>query len=250
MREASLLVVVALLATSCTLLVSTSDLSGGDAGAPVAFDAGADVSSDSGSTTDAGNGPCSAAGVVFCETFDRADATKTYVNTTDPETSIATDDVMFSSPPRSAKFVITASNNGSPDATLELRPPGSLSDFAFEAKLHIEKNEPGGVGRLLYIKPSGGEEIIVEQSGTVKSGATTSNIGAFAIGKWLSFRLEVRATTQPSKAAIEIDGQRSEVNLASAWVVAPLLVRIGVSEAFSPKNGWIVRWDDVVVRTL
>lgn len=38
--------------------------------------------------------------------------------------------------------------------------------------------------------------------------------------------------------------------LVTAWPAGPVIVRLGVSEANSPTEGWLVRWDDIVVRQL
>ena len=257
---ASALAVAVAFTASCSLLVDTDGLGGArsedDAGsidgAAGASDAAApDGSTDAGSDADAGAArvdPCTD-GPVHCETFDEGAPLSRYEIDDDPETSISIDDALSFSPTRSAKFEIEPSANGSPDATIELTTSPIL-DVSLEGKVHIERFEPGAVGRLLFIA-LGDATMYLERSGALVTSGLSSSVGEIPAGRWLTIRVELRRSTSPQTLTVTVEGAGAQ----RLVVIVPntpsrLFVRLGISEAPSPTTGWVVRWDDIVIRHL
>ena len=240
---------------ACFLVVDTDDLAG--AGVGSTRDSGLVEAGDGPpvSTVDAGDAseaaapdPC-AGEPILCETFDDTSTLPAYPQNTDPESAITLDDAGSLSPPHSARFVIEPSNNNSADATIDLRTTAGVADFVFEAALHIERSEPGQVARLLLIS-NGDDGFYLDQNGEVKnSGDTFGNVGPVPTGRWITIRIEMRIAS--GNATFVIDGKTSgPFQVPGTWQPDPVLARLGVSEANAPTTGWLVRWDNIVIRKL
>ncbi len=234
----------------CSLLVDTDAFSGGGGG----YADAATPPREASASTDAGApesgvrpGPCSGT-FVHCETFDTADSLKRYGADLDSTTSIDVDDVLTLSPPRSAKFVIAPSNNTSPDATLMFTTATPLEKFVFEGNVHIEREEPDEPARLLRVEAAGGPFLNLSRAGGLSDGTqTVGNVGPFPVGRWVRIRFEVT----PPTATITVEGaDPGAATFTVDWETRPVSVKFGVSEANSPTTGWIVRWDDLVLRAL
>lgn len=253
----------ALFCTACSLLVDSGGLSdddpqANDAGVTEAAVADVTVTGDGGVAGDADASgdaayvePC-VGNVVLCEKFDSTNATDVYEKTLDPNTRIDTDDSAFLSAPRSARFTIDPSTSiGSADATLNMHPTAALADFSIEGRVFIEKREPNEDGRLFWVNgATGGEALFINASGAVKNGTSAVNVGMFASGKWIHLRVEIHAGAAPAQATIEVDGTKFPYTLTLGWPAGAISIRLGISETDVPTTGWLVRWDDVVVKKL
>jgi hypothetical protein len=253
--RALLVASVVALSASCTLFIDTS----GFVGSSDAVDASdgatsADVSSADDAPRDVSPFElCKDPSFIVCETFDGPVAVDRYPRVTDPSTNVTFDNVGFFSPPGSVRFRIEPSGNTSPDAVLRMEPGVTVADFGIDAELFIESSEPGGVARLLYISNENTKSLIVEQSGAVvESGETRAQLGAIPLGRWLAVHIEIRTSKLPATASIKIgDATTNTISLHESWTEPGKPVfRFGVSEASSPTKGWLVRWDDVVIRKL
>jgi hypothetical protein len=235
--------------TACTLLVVTTDLSGEGAGVPSDAQVEADTMVDAPRPVS-----CAEPSIVVCETFDDEAAVARYATSTDESTTVTSSAAMSASAPRSALFTIEPSSSTSPDATLTIRPTGALTDFAVQGVFYIARREPGKEARLLNVSPLGdagvGEPIHLQQSGQVRNADAVTNVGEFAGGRWVSIRLEVRSSVQPAEARLAVDGVEALLALPAGWKPSEIFVRLGVSEANSPTTGWLVYWDDIVIRRL
>jgi hypothetical protein len=160
------------------------------------------------------------------------------------------DDTESVSPPRSAKFVIDPSpDNTSADATIEMKTTGSLARFVVTADLRIDRAEQR-VARLFFIEQGG--HILFEPSGLLKGPQGTYRaLAAVANGRWVALRIEVRTDVTPAIANFTVDGTSTgDFELGSGWAPGPISMRFGISEAAALTTGWIVRWDNIVLRQL
>lgn len=250
--------VLALPLGACQLLVETDGLAGSaqarsDAGGtPSDGPASADgpVLVDGPSAAD----PC-ANGPVHCETFDEGDPLQRNSVDKDDTTKVSIDDKVSVSQPRSARFEITPSSaNGSPDATLQFTTDKSVSSFVFEGKVLIDREEVGKAGRLLRLAAPPEDvsinPLMLEQSGNIKDGTNAgvlANLGSIPLNRWLAVRVEMR----PEKAIVTVEGASpGTAEIARTWAPNKVMVRFGISEADSPTTGWLVHWDNLVVREL
>ena len=215
----------------------------------VEFDAGD-------ATTDAAPAPhpCADTTLAFCETFDDQGALARFAQDTDTTTSIAIDGPPFVTGPASARFEILAdTNNESPDATLQFTTASTLARAAVDAWVLIERSEPMLAARLFLVNVGNQENVFVQRNGSIRT--NSGEIGAVAApptGRWFRIHVEARADVVPPTILVELDGARSGAIPVGnvAWKPGPALVRFGISEANSPTTGWLVRWDDVVVKSL
>jgi hypothetical protein len=244
-----------LLSASCSLFIDTTGFV--EPGDPDSSDGATNV--DGASPIEAAsdvalNERCKDPSVIVCETFDGPAAVEKYPRTTDPSTSVTFDTTGFLSPPGSSRFLIQAStSNTSPDAVLRIEPDVVVADFAIDAGLFIEYAEPGGAARLVYLSNANSKSLIVEQSGAViESGEMRAQLGAIPTGRWLSVKIEIRTSKPPATGSIRIgDATTNTMTLHETWTdPGKPIFRFGVSEANSPTRGWLVRWDDVVIRRL
>lgn len=240
----------------CSLLLDTNGLVGG---APPESTIGSnttDAGTSGGSSGSSGSSgsdgavpgePCSGS-PIHCETFDEGDPLSRNTQDTDSTTSIEIDDTVSVSAPRSAKFVIRAStSNTSPDATLNFRTATAVSAFALEGNVFIEREEKGQVAQLLRITNDVDPPIVLERSGALRfDGQVRANIQVPS-GRWFTLRVEMGQRM----IKIAVDGVGPDpITTAVTWTSRPISVTYGISEANSPNTGWIVRWDNVVVRSL
>lgn len=73
------------------------------------------------------------------------------------------------------------------------------------------------------------------------------NVGPIPTGRWVAIRVEVR----PAKVTVTVDGASpGSVDFAHAWTPNKVTARFGTSEANSPTTGWLVHWNDLVIREL
>jgi hypothetical protein len=242
---------------SCSLLVDTAGLSGtadradADSDAPLQPVAdGGDAKTDAAPAPD----PCTDTTLAFCETFDGKGALARFGKDTDPTTSIAIDGPPFVTAPASARFeILPDTGNGSPDATLQFTTASSLARAAVDAWVLIERSEPMQAARLFYMSIANQEAVFIERDGTIHISA--GEIGAVAAppsGKWFKLHVELRTDVTPPTIVVELDGVRTKaISVGNVgWNPGSLFVRFGISEANSPTTGWLVHWDDLVVRSL
>lgn len=253
-RGSALGFVLPLAMASCSVLVDTTGLAGGanGSGGGGGSDAGGDAALDASSVDGAaGADPCADPAVVLCERFDTVTAISRYPKETDDSTSIGSDDALFFSSPRSAVFAITPGSNGSPDAALSATTSQTLSHFAVEGRVNIERGEPGEDGQLLDVK-LGAHDLYLKASGIVsEDSATRTTFAPIARGRWVLVRLEVDVTGGAVAASVSVDGAPARaLALSGAYSANTVSVKLGISEAFSPTAGWRVHWDDVIVRRL
>jgi hypothetical protein len=245
---------------SCSLVVSTSGLEG--ASTPAATDREAGAADESGTAEaatppDGGGdssleaGACADPALIVCERFDTATALARYPATTDAPTTVTSDDAVVFSAPRSAKFTIQPSGNGSPDATIRMASSVPAAHYVFEGYLHIERVEPQGVARLLAVGTGTGSTVYLEQSGRVMESSTLlAQLAPVPSSTWLLVRVEVRSDAPRSVSVTVGTNTTGVLPLGSTGKASEVLLDLGVSEAASPSIGWIVRWDDVSVRAL
>lgn len=245
---------------SCSLLVDTAGLVGEPAGGSAESGGGdgGDGAGDGGGGGEAGtaDGPgssdaCSDPAIVLCERFDTPQALGRYPSTTDPSTSVASDPDAFLSAPRSAKFTIEPSNNGSPDATIQLTTSVTVPRFVLEASVFIERGEPGGDARLLSVKAGTGGSLRLTRSGTLtESSDLRAQLVALPFGQWLRVRLEMRTDAPRTMTLTVGEATSGQLPLLTTGAAGPVVVDLGVSDASSPTQGWVVRWDDVSIKRL
>lgn len=249
-RRLSTVGFVALLSAllGCSLAYDLSGLAGGRADGG---DASVEAASVDAGQADAPSVNARCANTVLCQTFDDP-VLGLLETTTDPSTRVELDDKVFRTPPRSARFTIEPSTSDtSPDATLRLRASSALDAFVLTAELNIERTEPMGAGQLLKLT-TGDLLLVLRVNGTLlESSVTVASLGPLPTAAWLPVRIEVRTNTQPATAIVSIGAKSSgTIQLAAKSVASPANVELGVSEANSPTAGWVVRWDEVIVRPL
>lgn len=247
--------VAAAVVASCSLLVDTAGLSGAadradaDAAPRPAGDAG-DAMADAAPAPD----PCIDKTLAFCETFDGQGALGRFGKDTDPTTSITVDGPPFVTAPSSARFEILPDlANTSPDATLQLTTASTLANAAVDAWVLIERGEPAQVARLFLVSVGNQENVFVHRDGTIHTpSGKIGSVAAPPTGRWFRVHVELRTGVVPPTVLVELDGARSKaISVGNvAWKPGPVLVRFGISEANSPTVGWLVHWDDVVVKSL
>jgi hypothetical protein len=241
---------------SCSLLVDTGELSGKpDAptfGAEAGAEAAADAEPEAGTALNLPN-PCADTTLVFCESFDSPAALSRFGKDTDPTTNISVDGPASASAPRSARFEILPDTNTSPDATLQFTTTASLSHVAVDGWVLIERSEPAQVGRLFLVNIGAQTNIIVERSGDILDGSKQiGTVAAPPTGRWFRLHVEANGDVVPPTVVVELDGIPSKTITvgSAAWKPGPVMVRFGISEANSPTTGWLVRWDDIRVKSL
>jgi len=247
--------------TACTLLVDTGGFSS-PSSTTTTPDAANDAPpgvNDAAGQAEAGDSSssitpldCSDPKIVVCEGFDTAAAVAKYKADIDEGTSVSFEDKVVASPPGAARFEIGGGlSNNSPDATLELVADETLTDFSIEARLHIEYGEPVEKGRLFLVS-TGTENLYLESAGNVEETSTNvGQLGAIPRGRWLPFRVEIRLGDNPKTATFSVDDKTTgKINLGGGWTPGRPFIRIGISEAFAPQKGWLVRWDNLVVKRL
>lgn len=253
---------VGVIGAGCSFLLDTESLAGvapsvdagGDTG-PNAGEASVNNPPPDGSVADGSSSDPCGPSPLFCETFDKdADPLARFMLDTDPTTEVTLDRAKSLSAPRSAKFVINPGGNASPDATLAYRIEGANKpDFVFEGSFFIERQE-NLFARLLRITIDNGRAILLERTGAFKiDDNQLANVGRLPSNAWVHLRLEVHPTTMTLSLETP-DGSGNvtsgPVNVAPAWSSGSILFRLGISEANSPNVGWIVYWDNIVVRAL
>ena len=238
---------------SCTLLVDTSGLSTSDTSVEAGVDGAPAIEGgiDSSAPLDGATDPCADPTVVLCERFNDEASISRYPAVTDPTTTISLDKISFFSPPGSAKFLITPSTNTSPDTTLALKTDVSLARFAVEARVRIDRNEPGQGAQLLNLT-TGPRILVVDHSGEIRDGATLiATVPSPPSNEWVRLRVEVRTDTPTKSVVVTLGSTTTDTLPISAnWAAGPVQVQLGVSEANSPTTGWLVRWDDVILQRL
>lgn len=236
----------------CTLLVGTGDLAEpGSADATVPEASSSDATGSADAEAGAPVDPCAAPNVL-CETFDGIDPLAAYDIDKDPSGSVAIDDAISLSPPRSARFTIEPSGALSADAAVTMLTNGAVEDFVFEGGVHIERKEPNESADLLVLGKSKTERLVLDQLGALSlDGEQLGTVAPVPLGRWIPVRIEARVRVAPASVIVSVDGKEPvTITLPAPWAAASAFARLGVLDAKAPTTGWIVRWDDIVIRKL
>jgi len=245
---------LALTGGGCSLLVDTDGLSTSAAspadGGFVDSDAENQADATKADANDGAPAPTNrCAASIHCETFDEGDPLSRHTKSIDSSTIVTIDDTRSVSAPRSARFVINPSGNGSPDATLTFHTDAAVASFVFEGTIYIEREEPSLVGRILRLGNTTNPAITLDRSGTVRLEGTgvLGTVSTMPSGQWVTLRLELR----PNALTVTVNGTGpAAFAFPITWAKESLTVRFGISEASSPTTGWVVNWDNLVVREL
>jgi hypothetical protein len=248
---------VILAVVGCSLVVDTEGLAGirssSSGGTPgVEPSTGADAG-DAASNEGAAPSELCTGNPVWCETFDEGDPLARYTIASDPKTSVILDDALSVSARRSAKFTIDpGGSDSSPSAMIQFQTAEALSDFVFEAAVHIERFESGGDdGTELFHLTNGQGNLFFGPAGVAFLDGATASLGAVPTGRWIQLRVEMRLTASPPMIGMTVDGTVfGPMQAPRTWTSQRVSARLGIGDARTTSTGWTVRWDNIVLRKL